>query len=182
MISTDQVFVIVLTKRGGKGQKDLSEIYLKVIRDKIAADMEARIINQNKSLKEILVLLKRNKLPYNDLKLNGNLFISYHDADGKVIGAGGLEFHHSYALLRSVAVDEGQRGKEFGKEIVKDLLDRAKNKSIKEIYLLTETAHGFFLKRGFVDVARENVPTEIKASSEFASVCPVSAACMVYRF
>lgn len=144
--------------------------------------MEARIVNHPQPMDEILSLLKNSKLPYQDITLNNNLFISYHDEHGKMIGSGGLEFYSNYGLLRSIAVDENQRGKAIGKEIVKDLLERAKNNSVKEIYLLTETAHDFFLKRGFQDIAREHVPAEVKASSEFASVCPASAACMVYRF
>ena len=144
--------------------------------------MKARIINEPQSLNEVLTLLKGSKLPYNDVTLNNNLFVSYHDDNGVLIGSGGLEFYGSYALLRSVAVDENRRGKAIGKEIVGDLLDRARSKSVKEIFLLTETAHDFFLKRNFKDIARENVPAEVKASSEFASVCPASAACMVFRF
>ncbi|HEU5289527.1 MAG TPA: arsenic resistance N-acetyltransferase ArsN2 [Cyclobacteriaceae bacterium] len=144
--------------------------------------MEAKVVGHNNSLDEIITILKNNNLPYQDIKLENNLFVSYRNEHGKVIGSGGLEFYSAYALLRSVAVDETQRGKSLGKEIVSDLIDRAKNKSIKEIYLLTETAHNFFLKNGFTDVAREDIPTEVKASSEFTSVCPVSATCMVYRF
>lgn len=157
-------------------------IYLKVTRGQPVVNMEARVVAENQSLDKIRSLLKSNKLPHQDINLENNLFISYQDENGKVIGSGGLEFYSSYALLRSIAVDETQRGKAFGKEIVNDLLHRAKGKSVKEIYLLTETAHDFFLKRGFTDVARENVPAEVKASTEFASVCPVSASCMVYRF
>ena len=133
-------------------------------------------------LEVVVSLLKDNKLPYKDIQLNNGLFISYSDDNGKKIGSGGLEFYSNYALLRSVAVDESRRGESFGKEIVNDLLDRARNRSVKEIYLLTETAHDFFLKKGFKDITRDEVPAEVKASSEFASVCPVSAACMVYRF
>jgi amino-acid N-acetyltransferase len=144
--------------------------------------MKARVLEQDQALNDVLSLLKNNKLPFQDIKLENNLFVSYQNEQGKVIGSGGLEFYSHYALLRSVAVDETQRGKAFGKKIVSDLIDRAKNKSVREIYLLTETAHDFFLKRGFIDITRENVPAEVKASSEFASVCPVSAACMVYRF
>lgn len=143
--------------------------------------MESRIADKPESLTAILDLLKINNLPYQDIKSDNSLFVSYHDQNGNVIGSGGLEFYSSYALLRSVAVDESQRGKSIGKEIVNDLLRRAKNNSIKEVYLLTETAHNFFLKKGFKDVQRENVPDEVKSSTEFKSVCPVSAACMVYR-
>lgn len=144
--------------------------------------MKARVINDHKHLDEVLLLLKSNKLPYQDIRLDNNLFVAYYNDNGSLIGSGGLEFYSSYALLRSVAVDEGERGKAIGKEIVSDLLDRAKRNSVSEIYLLTETAHSFFLKRGFADVARENVPADVKASSEFASVCPVSASCMIYKF
>ena len=156
-------------------------IFLKAIKDKSAADMEARIINQDQSLAGMLSLLKSNKLPFQDVKLESGLFISYHDENGEIIGSGGLEFYSVYALLRSVAVDKTQRGKAFGKEIVTDLLNRAKSRSIKEIYLLTETAHAFFLKQGFSDISRHDVPVEVKTSSEFGSICGVSAVCMVYR-
>ena len=144
--------------------------------------MNAKIVNDHVALQHVIDLLKINKLPYHDIQLDGNMMVSYHDGDGKMIGSGGLEFYTTYALLRSVAVDESHRGKSFGKYIVNDLLDRAKVKSIKAVFLLTETAHDFFLQRGFVDVSRESVPGELKESSEFKSVCPVSAACMMYRF
>jgi amino-acid N-acetyltransferase len=144
--------------------------------------MNAKIINDHQALKDVIELLKSNKLPYQDIELNNNLIISYHTEDGNLIGSGGLEFYASYALLRSLAVDQTQRGKSFGKYIVNDLLDRAKSKSIKSVFLLTETAHDFFLHYGFADVARDSVPGEVRQSSEFKSVCPVSAACMVYHF
>ena len=155
---------------------------MRVLLDKIAVKVEAKIVEQTHILDEVRTLLKRSKLPYQDINLENALFVTYCDKGGNIIGSGGLEFYSPYALLRSVAVDESERGKAFGKEIVNDLVERAKNRSVKEIYLLTETAHGFFLKRGFADVAREDVPVELKRSTEFTSVCPVSAACMVYRF
>lgn len=143
--------------------------------------MEARIITSQGLLDDVIELLRVSKLPYQDLRLKNNVFVSYHNGEGKMIGSGGLEFYSGYALLRSVAVEEKLRGKSIGQKIVSDLLARAKEKLIKEVYLLTETAHDFFLKRGFRDIARESVPAEIKASTEFSSVCPVSSVVMVYR-
>jgi amino-acid N-acetyltransferase len=58
-------------------------------------------------------------------------------------------------------------------------LDEAKKKKLKAIYLLTETARDFFQKKGFTAVHREQVPEEVKASSEFAHVCPTSAVVMM---
>jgi amino-acid N-acetyltransferase len=101
--------------------------------------------------------------------------------DGEIIGTGGLEFFTDYALLRSVAVNSAQRGRGIGQGIVQELLLMAKLKPVIEVYLLTETAHDFFVKLGFSDVPRDAVPESIKESTEFSSVCPVSAACMVYK-
>jgi amino-acid N-acetyltransferase len=120
-------------------------------------------------------------LPYEDIRLENNLVVSYHDNLGRIIGCGALEFYSRFALLRSIAVDESMRGNSIGKKIVADLLEKAKENNVKEVYLLTETAHNFFLNRGFMDVARDDVPDEVKASSEFSSVCPVSASVLVYR-
>jgi amino-acid N-acetyltransferase len=143
--------------------------------------MEAKVINNESSLNDLFNLLRINNLPYEDIKLENNHFVTFY-RDGNLIGSGGLEFYPPSALLRSLAVVENQRGKSIGKQIVQDLLERAKQRSIGEVYLLTETAHDFFTKRGFVDIPRDQAPEEIKISSEFKSVCPVSAACMVFRF
>jgi amino-acid N-acetyltransferase len=43
---------------------------------------------------------------------------------------------------------------------------------------LTETADKYFNKKGYRAIAREQVPEQIKASSEFNHVCPVSAVVM----
>lgn len=122
--------------------------------------------------------LAENKLPDGDLKLDNSYFFAYHDDNGKIVGTGGLEFYSSHALLRSIAVSESFRGTSVGKKIVSHLIDQADRRNIREIFLLTETAPVFFSKLGFQAVSRETVPDEVKSSSEFASVCPVSAVCM----
>jgi len=134
------------------------------------------------SLNDLLELLKASKLPHQYIVLEKNLFVKYSNDQGNMVGCGGLEFYPPYALLRSVAVAENARGRSLGKQIVNDLLNRAKNRNVKAVYLLTETAPNFFLKRGFTNVAREDAPEELKSSTEFKSVCPVSAACMIYKF
>jgi amino-acid N-acetyltransferase len=138
------------------------------------------IIKGHEELSQLLDLLETSKLPFRDIRLEGNLFKIYRDATGKLLGTGGLEFYDHSALIRSVAVVESERGKSTGKQIVQDLLEQAKVRSIKSVYLLTETAPGFFEKLGFRNVSRESVPDAVKASSEFSSVCPTSAACMEF--
>ncbi|HKZ38632.1 MAG TPA: arsenic resistance N-acetyltransferase ArsN2 [Chryseolinea sp.] len=139
------------------------------------------LIRDAAELKKLQHFLQANNLPYADIKSEGNVFIGYYDAEGNMIASGGLELYGASALLRSVAVGQHYRGKELGKQMVDELIVKAKDLKIDFVFLLTETARAFFLKRGFSDISREDVPGEIKSSSEFSFVCPVSAACMSYR-
>jgi amino-acid N-acetyltransferase len=94
------------------------------------------------------------------------------------VGSGGLEFHGDKALLRSLAVSQSMRSQSLGKQIVEDLLQHVIERGKKEIYLLTTTAYFFFLKFGFAEVQRDEVPEEIKSSTQFSEVCPSSARVM----
>jgi amino-acid N-acetyltransferase len=143
--------------------------------------MKSTVVTDENGMAEIISLLKKNNLPYQDVKLAHNLFLRYDGGRGELLGAGGLEFYHHDALLRSLAVDERERGKSLGTQIVRDLLVRAKAESVTRVFLFTETARDFFIKLGFMDVPRSEVPEEVKASTEFTGVCPVSAACMMYQ-
>jgi len=136
------------------------------------------IINDQKSLEKLQRFLRANKLPASDLKLDESIFIGYQDESKQLIATGGLEFYGNTALLRSVAVDEKFRGQLFGRTIVQDIIAKAKNAKIKDLYLLTATAHNYFLKKGFQDVPREKVPDIIKQTTEFSQVCPSSAIVM----
>jgi len=95
-----------------------------------------------------------------------------------IVGTAGLEVYGSYGLLRSVAVSSQYRGKQIAQQLLVAIEDIAKAKRLTEIYLLTETAELYFKKKGFLNIHRQHVPAEIKASSEFAHVCPVSAVVM----
>lgn len=153
---------------------------------KIAVDrivvikMIRKTIQTPEELEALKKLLNESKLPKEDINLHGSYFIGYFENQGHLIASGGLEFYGTSALLRSLAVDVNYRSQSLGQQVVSDLIEHAKEKSIGSIFLLTETAHDYFLKKGFKDIARELVPESLKKSSEFTSVCPVSAACMVY--
>lgn len=142
--------------------------------------LQAKQITSHQDLPALQSFLASNKLPFQDIRLNGNLFFTYTNEAGEFLGSSGLEVYGVHALIRSIAVPPEQRGKNVGKEIVNDILQRAKTMNLKSLFLLTETAHEFFLKRGFKDISRDEVPDTLKASSEFSFVCPASAKCMVY--
>jgi amino-acid N-acetyltransferase len=140
-------------------------------------ELTPKIISDPESFEAFRSLLKSSSLPADDLNFTNHLLIGfYHESDP--VGTGGLEIYGDYALLRSLSVKVGIRGQAFGSTITDHLISQAKKKKLKAIYLLTETAHAFFLKKGFKDVARADVPEEVKASTEFSKVCPTTAVVM----
>jgi amino-acid N-acetyltransferase len=141
-------------------------------------DLTYRLIEDAQSFEAFRSLLKASGLPADDLDFNKDLLVGYFEGNA-LVGTGGLEVYGSYGLLRSLSVKLGIRGKSVGTHITEYLIDEARRKKLKAIYLLTETARGFFEKRGFMDIPRDSVPEPLKASSEFSHVCPTSATAMV---
>jgi amino-acid N-acetyltransferase len=140
-------------------------------------ELHYKLINDTESFEAFRSLLKASELPADDLDFKKDLLVGYYEGD-ELVGTGGLEIYGPYALLRSLSVKLGIRGKAVGTTITEYLLQEAKKKKLKGIYLLTETAHDFFLKKGFQDVPRDRVPEEVKRSAEFSKLCPQSAAVM----
>lgn len=125
----------------------------------------------------LIQLLKAAGLPTEDLPPSLQYFILAKEEE-KVVGSVGLEIYNSYALLRSLAVDASQRGQGLGKKLYQQILESAREKDIKEVYLITTTADKFFAKKGFVNINRSEAPTVIRQTAQFASVCPSSAVVM----
>ena len=141
-------------------------------------DLTYKLIDDSQSFEAFRSLLKASGLPADDLNFNKDLLVGYFEGN-VLVGTGGLEVYGKYGLLRSLSVKMGIRGKSVGTNITEYLIDEAKRKKLKAIYLLTETASGFFHKRGFKILPRTEVPNELKVSSEFSKVCPESAVAMV---
>ena len=140
-------------------------------------ELDYKIIKDTESFEAFRALLKASGLPADDLDFKKDLLVGYYEGD-ELVGTGGLEIYGPYALLRSLSVKMGIRGNAVGTTITEYLLAEAKARNLKTIYLLTETARGFFLKKGFADVNREDVPAEIKQSAEYSNLCSQSAAVM----
>jgi len=100
------------------------------------------------------------------------------EADGRLVGAVGLETYGADALLRSAVVDPASRGTGVGAALVEGLLRRADEGELRAVYLLTTTAEGWFPRFGFVRIAREEVAEAVRSSVEFSRACPATAAAM----
>jgi enamine deaminase RidA (YjgF/YER057c/UK114 family)/N-acetylglutamate synthase-like GNAT family acetyltransferase len=97
---------------------------------------------------------------------------------GRLVGCVGWERYGDSALLRSLAVAEAARGRGAGTRLVLALSDRLQRAGVRELYLLTAGAQGFFSALGFAPVAREQAPALVAASREFSIHACDQAACM----
>lgn len=96
-----------------------------------------------------------------------------------LVGAVGIERYGDDGLLRSAVVAPEWRGPGLGERLVRERLAWAAGRGLGAVYLLTNTAAGYFPRLGFRPVDRASVPAAVRASLQFASVCPATAAVMV---
>ena len=94
------------------------------------------------------------------------------------MGAAGVERYGSAGLLRSVVVAPERRGAGLGGELVAAAERVARDEGVTELFLLTETAIGWFPRLGYAVVSREDVAAAVGASVEFRTACPDTAVAM----
>ena len=128
-------------------------------------------------LDRVEALLAAGGLPTDDVRAKPECFFLACDGDA-VVGAGGLEAYGSDGLLRSIVVAEPYRGRGYGGALCDALEDRARERGVGELYLLTTIAAGFFRRRGYETIDREVVPPAVRQTTEFVDLCPDSATCM----
>lgn len=122
-------------------------------------------------------LLVASDLPTDGVRENFSSFVIADD-NGAIAGAIGLEKYGSVALLRSAVVAPDHRGSGVGRRLVEQLLARAEEAGVDELYLLTTTADKYFPKFGFTRTTRSAVPDSLKSSAEFRGACPDTAIVM----
>ena len=131
----------------------------------------------NKDRQSIIALLQLENLPVEDLPADLNNFFIALDED-TVAGVVGLEKYGNCGLLRSLVVDKGYRSEKIGGKLVNQSEETAKALGVTAMYLFTETASDYFAKKGYVTIKREELPADVRKSSEFSHVCPESAIVM----
>ena len=103
-------------------------------------------------------------------------FETYEDVP---VGFGGLEIHGYDALLRSVVTLPPLRQVGMGAAIVAALEAEARARRCRAIYLLTVSEADLFARLGYKPCARGDVPEGLRASRQFAALCPPTATAMV---
>lgn len=120
--------------------------------------------------------LSDSGLPTEDLQDGSSVeFLIAADGDEDRLGAIGVELHGRYGLLRSLVVVPQARNRGVGAFLVAALERRMAELALSELWLLTIDAESFFVRQGFEIAARDKVPAEIRATEEFATLCPATA-------
>ena len=128
-------------------------------------------------LSDIETLLQNCGLPFEDCKEQLDNFYGITSGN-ELIAIGALQIKVPVALLRSVAVLEGNRGKGLAFRMTQHLLEVARTNGVRNIYLLTEFAEHYFTRFGFQAVERNSVPAYVQSTRQFESLCPASAQAM----
>ena len=100
----------------------------------------------------------------------------------RLLGTVALENYADVAVLRSLAVSGGRRGKGLGQLLLFYAESLARRDGIRALCLLTTTASGLFERHGYERIARSDAPGAVRQSEEFRSLCPDSAICMIKHF
>ncbi len=70
----------------------------------------------------------------------------------KVVGVCGLEFDGESALLRSVAVDNDERGRGIAKALIDDALRELHRRSVRVLFLFSKDTGAYFENLGWMEV------------------------------
>jgi amino-acid N-acetyltransferase len=127
---------------------------------------------------QVKELLAECELPSQDIT-SAHLEHFWVLRDGpRLVGVVGLEFLDSVALLRSLAVPVGYRGRGIGSQLTQAAEAYARSRQVEALYLLTTTAEAFFARQGYGRIERDEAPSALGETAEFRSLCPSSAVCM----
>jgi len=127
----------------------------------------------------IVRLLDEVSLIANDLNpAQTAAFLLLCESD-QVLACGAIErFDGRAGLVRSVAVRPTHRGQGLATRIMRSLETHARHRGVDRLFLLTQTAAGFFARLHYERCERSLAAEAIRASSQFAGLCPGTAVCM----
>lgn len=135
-------------------------------------------LSSNPELQEVSALLARCGLPSEDIKPESLPDFVVAMEGNTPVGVAGLEVLGSSALVRSVGVAASHRCHGLGSNLLAAVEAQAKERGVKQLYLLTNDAQTFFGRHGYKIVQRCSAPAEIQACSQFDSSCCEAATLM----
>lgn len=137
----------------------------------------ALVSGSESDLPEVLALLQASALPTAGIEAHIATALVARER-GKIVGCAAVEIYGSTGLLRSLAVARERRGTGLGQLLTTAALELARDKGVRDIYLLTTTADRFFPRFGFKAIPRAEVNPALEQSEELRGACPASAIAM----
>jgi N-acetylglutamate synthase-like GNAT family acetyltransferase len=119
----------------------------------------------------LATVLAENNLLTGDMAGENKRFFAFEDDSGWRVGVGGLEMYGEAAILRSFLTMSCHRGEGLGAQMLEEVLVAARRSGVRDVFLFTHHAAGFFEKQGFDSASREAAPAAIKSSRQFAEHC-----------
>jgi amino-acid N-acetyltransferase len=141
--------------------------------------MASHPIHPQPSRRAAVALLEAAGLPVADLTDAHMQHFFYCGPTSALTGLVGVEFRGGDALLRSLAVLPDRRSTGLGAALVAHAEGHARSRGARSIFLLTTTAEEYFRRHGYRSISRDEAPSEIRSTREFADICPASSAFMV---
>lgn len=138
------------------------------------------VFADNGDFQPVKGLLSAAGLPHEDIHKHLRHFL-LAKKEGKLVGVAGLEMLGEFGLFRSLVVEPEHRGVGIGSLLCEGMMAYASLQGAKQLYALTLTAERFLKRLGFDGIDRNDVPDTVKATEEFMSICPVSAACLTKK-
>ncbi|WP_374674875.1 arsenic resistance N-acetyltransferase ArsN2 [Ideonella sp.] len=129
----------------------------------------------------IAALLQAHQLPLEGAREHLSTFLVATEG-AALVGCAGVEPHGDMALLRSVAVAPGRQHQGVGGQMVSLVLEEARRRQFRSVFLLTTTAAGYFERLGFRRLPRASAPAALQGSAELQGACPASAQLMALDF
>ena len=138
----------------------------------------APVIQTIDQLDDIVALLSECGLPTADITAaQPPLFFAVQE-DKQLAAVIGFERFGTVGLLRSLAVAPAFRGRGLAQALVAHVERLAKAQDVATLYLLTTSADGFFARLGYATLERSEAPPTIRATAQFAGLCPASSTFM----
>ncbi len=131
----------------------------------------------NPDLPGVKGLLERSGLPTLGVAESFGTFLVAKEGP-RLVGAIGVEIYGETGLLRSAVVDPSTRNLGVGGKLYDELLRLARSRGIRKLVLLTNTAEGYFARKGFRSIDRTTLTGPVTSSIEFTDACPSHAVCM----
>jgi len=126
---------------------------LEKLRDARADDI-AGLIALIEPLEEDGTLVRRSR----ELLEREITHFSVIEHDGQIVGCAALYPHETQAELACLAVHPQYRRWGYGEQLVKRIEQRARNASVKALFVLTTVTAHWFIERGFIERGVDDLP------------------------